>query len=205
MIRNAVLSSVALLAMTACNAPEAAKTPETKAPDVTAPAEGSAHAASSAVLTPFGYGSLKIGMTQAEVDAAFGPPPANAAEAAPTECRYYHPPRGPEGMLVMMENGVLTRLTATKGSTVKTEDGIGVGDDGEQLKVRYGATATVTPHKYQGAPSAYVTLWPGKPQLQGAYVTDPTARGLVYEIGQDGKVAFIHAGGPSIQNVEGCS
>ncbi len=198
MIRNAVLSSVALLALAACDAPESAKAPDAAAPAVMG------DAASANVLTPLGYGPLKIGMTQAEADAAVGPPPANAAEAEPSECRYYHPPRAPEGLLVMVEKGVLTRLTAIKGSTVKTEDGVGVGADGEQLKARYGA-ATVTPHKYQGAPSAYVTLWPGRPQLQGAYVTDPTARGLVFEIGDDGKVAFIHAGGPSIQNVEGCS
>ncbi|WP_312143956.1 hypothetical protein [Brevundimonas sp.] len=204
MIRSAVLSSVALLALAACNAPESANTPDAKASETVAPAVV-ADAASATVLTPLGYGPLKIGMTQAEVDAAVGLPPANAAEAEPSECRYYHPPRAPAGMLVMVENGILTRLTATKDATVKTEDGVGVGYDGEQLKARYGAAATVTPHKYQGAPSAYVTLWPGKPQLQGAYVTDPTARGLVYEIGQDGKVAFIHAGGPSIQNVEGCS
>ncbi|WEK59166.1 MAG: hypothetical protein P0Y52_06380 [Candidatus Brevundimonas phytovorans] len=204
MIRNTVLCSVALLALAACNAPEAAKTPEATAPEAAAPA-AAADAASATVLTPLGYGPLKIGMTQAEVDAAVGPPSTNAAEANPAECRYYHPARAPEGVLVMLENGVLTRLTAKKGSTIKTEDGVGVGDDGEQLKARYGAAATVTPHKYEGAPSAYVTVWPGKPQLQGAYVTDPTARGLVFEIGQDGKVAFIHAGGPSIQNVEGCS
>lgn len=198
MIRNAVLSSVALLALAACDASESAKAPDAAAPAVMG------DAASANVLTPLGYGPLKIGMTQAEADAAVGPPPAKAAEAEPSECRYYHPPRAPEGLLVMVEKGVLTRLTATRDSTVKTEDGVGVGADGEQLKARYGA-ATVTPHKYQGAPSAYVTLWPGRPQLQGAYVTDPTARGLVFEIGDDGKVAFIHAGGPSIQNVEGCS
>ncbi|MBB4797644.1 hypothetical protein HNP32_001368 [Brevundimonas bullata] len=198
MIRNAVLSSVALLALAACDAPESAKAPDAAAPAVMG------DAASANVLTPLGYGPLKIGMTQAEADAAVGPPPANAAEAEPSECRYYHPPHAPEGLLVMVEKGVLTRLTATRDSTVKTEDGVGVGADGEQLKARYGA-ATVTPHKYQGAPSAYVTLWPGRPQLQGAYVTDPTARGLMFEIGDDGKVAFIHGGGPSIQNVEGCS
>ncbi len=204
MIRNAVLTSVALLTLAACNAPESAKTPEAKAPESTAPTVV-ADVASATVLTPLGYGPLKIGMTQAEVDAAVGAAPANAAEAQPSECRYYHPPRAPEGLLVMVENGVLTRLTATKGSAIKTEDGVGVGYDGEQLKAKYGAAVTVTPHKYQGAPSAYVTFWPGKPDLQGAYVTDPTARGLVYEIGEDGKVVSIHAGGPSIQIVEGCS
>lgn len=204
MIRNVVLSSVALLALAACNAPETAKTPEEKAAESIAPA-ATPDAASSAALTPQGYGPLKIGMTQAEVDAAVGPPPANAAEAEPSECRQYHPPRAPEGLLVMTEKGVLTRLTATKGSTIKTADGVGVGDDGEQLKVRYGASARFGPHKYEAAPAGYLTLWPGAENLLGTYVSDPAARGLVFEIGGDGKVAFIQAGGPSIQYVEGCS
>lgn len=204
MIRYAVLSSIGLLTLAACNAPETAKTPEGKAPEAAAPVVAS-DAASAPVLTPQSYGPLKIGMTQAEVDAAVGPPPANAADAEPSECRQYHPPRAPEGLLVMMEKGVLTRLSAIKGSTVKTEDGVGVGYDAEQLKATYGAAARVTPHKYQDAPAAYVTTWPGTRHLLGSYVTDPAARGLVFEIGQDGKVAFIHAGGPSIQYVEGCS
>lgn len=204
MIRYAVLSSIGLLTLAACNAPETAKTPEGKTPEAAAPVVAS-DAASAPALTPQGYGPLKIGMSQAKVDAAVGPPPANAAEAEPSECRQYHPPRAPEGLLVMMEKGVLTRLSAIKGSTVKTEDGVGVGYDAEQLKATYGATARVTPHKYQDAPAADVTTWPGKGHLLGSYVTDPAARGLVFEIGQDGKVAFIHAGGPSIQYVEGCS
>ena len=201
MIRNAVLSSVALLALAACNAPEAAKAPEEKVPESTAPGG----VADAGVLTPQGFGPLKVGMTQAQVDAAFGPPSANAVAAEPAECRQYHPPRAPEGLMVMIENGVLTRLTVTKGSTVKTQDGVGVGADGEQLKTRYGAAASVTPHKYQEAPAVYVTTWPGADHLLNTYVSDPAARGLVFEVGQDGKVAAIHAGGPSIQYVEGCS
>lgn len=204
MIRNAVLSSVALLAMAACNAPEAAKTPEANAPESVASAVAP-DAASSPVLTPQGYGPLRIGMTQAEVDAAVGPPPANAAEAEPSECRQYHPPRAPEGLMVMTEKGVLTRLTAIGGSSVKTADGVGVGYDGEQLKTKYGATARFSPHKYVAAPAGYLTAWTGGDHLSDAYVSDPAARGLVFEIGRDGKVAFIHAGGPSIQYVEGCS
>jgi len=201
MIRNAVLCSVALLALAACNAPETARTPEAEAP-ASAPVVPTAAAD---VLTPQGYGPLRIGMTQAEVDAAVGSPPANAADAEPAECRQYQPPRGPKGVLVMLEKGVLTRLTAIKGSDVKTENGIGVGSDGEQVKTLYGAAAEVTPHKYQDAPAAYVTVWPGRRNLLNTHVMDAAARGLRFEIGQDGKVAFIHAGGPSIQYVEGCS
>ena len=204
MIRNAVLSSVALLALAACSAAETAKTSEEKAPESVASAVAP-DATSSPVLTPQGYGPLKIGMTQAEVDAAVGPPPVNAAEAEPSECRQYHPPRAPEGLLVMTEKGVLTRLTAIKGSSVKTTDGAGVGDDGEALKARYGASARFSPHKYVEAPAGYLTTWPGAGHLLGTYVADTSARGLVFEIGQDGKVAFIHAGGPSIQYVGGCS
>ena len=144
-------------------------------------------------------------LRQLPLDAAVGPPPVNAAEAEPSECRQYHPPRAPEGLLVMTEKGVLTRLTAIKGSSVKTTDGAGVGDDGEALKARYGASARFSPHKYEAAPAGYLTTWPGADALLGTYVADPAARGLVFEIGGDGKVAFIHAGGPSIQYVEGCS
>ena len=201
MIRNAALGSVALLALAACNAPDAPKTPEAKQPEAVA----STTPAAADVLTPQGYGPLKIGMTQAQVDAAVGPPPAKVAEAEPSECRQYQAPRAPQGLLVMMEKGVLTRLTAVRDSTIKTADGVGLGSDGEQLKTRYGASASVTPHKYQEAPAAYVTLWPGADHLLNTYVSDPAARGLVFEIGQDGKVAAIRAGGPSIQLVEGCS
>lgn len=204
MIRNAVFSSVALLALAACNAPESASTPEAKGAESTTSAL-SADAASAPALTPQGYGSLKIGMSQAEVDAAVGAPPASAAVAEPSECRQYHPPRAPKGLLVMTEKGVLTRLTAIKGSAVMTEDGVGVGYDGEQLKTNYGAAARFSPHKYLGAPAGYLTTWPGAGHLLGTYVADPAARGLVFEIGQDGKVVAIHAGGPSIQYVEGCS
>jgi hypothetical protein len=36
-------------------------------------------------------------------------------------------------------------------------------------------------------------------------VQDASARGIVYEIDGTGKVGAIHAGGPSIQYVEGCA
>ena len=38
----------------------------------------------------------------------------------------------------------------------------------------------------------------------GGEAAPPDSRGIRYEVGDNGKVAFIHAGGPSIQYVEGC-
>ena len=37
------------------------------------------------------------------------------------------------------------------------------------------------------------------------YQTDPASRGIVYEIGTEGTVQAVRAGGLSIQYVEGCA
>jgi hypothetical protein len=58
------------------------------------------------------------------------------------------------------------------------------------------------PHKYQDKPAEYITAWAGGPRSE-PYVEDEAARGIVYEIDGTGKVGAVHAGGPSIQLVEG--
>ena len=63
--------------------------------------------------------------------------------------------------------------------------------------------AIAQPAKYDPAPAEDLFVWANGGST--AYVTDPNARGVRYEIGADGKVKAVHAGGPSIQLVEGCS
>jgi hypothetical protein len=53
-------------------------------------------------------------------------------------------------------------------------------------------------------PAAYLIAWNGGPRSE-SYVEDQAARGISYEVGSDGRVQAIHAGGPSIQYVEGCA
>ena len=101
-------------------------------------------------------------------------------------------------MLVMIEQGRLTRLTLTEPSTLTTDRGFKVGDPAAVVKKAYGSEAQVTPHKYSGAPAEYITVWTVRPP-------EPDPRGIVYEIGMQGNVERIHIGGPSIQYVEGCS
>ena len=62
-----------------------------------------------------------------------------------------------------------------------------------------GIAAEVMAHKYQEAPAEYITVW------STADHQSPAARGLKYEIGMDGRVQTIAAGGPSITYVEGCA
>ncbi len=103
----------------------------------------------------------------------------------------------------MLEADKLTRITIGELSTVKTDRGLGLGDTPDAVKTAYGADAKATPHKYQEAPAEYITWWTA-PRAE-PYVQDADARGFVYEIDGAGKVGAIHAGGPSIQYVEGCA
>lgn len=204
MIRLATTAAAAsLLLLAGCNAPEPA---ETSAPE--APAAPAAPAVDPNALTAGGFGPLRIGMTTAEVEAALGPDsdPAAVGSAQPEVCDQWRPERAPEGLMVMIQDGVLTRISVAAPSTLKTDRGFGVGDSAGAIKAAYGAQAVSEPHKYSPAPAEDIFIWTsGGPSTPNVYVQDPAARGVRYEIGGDGRVGIIHIGGPAIQMVEGCS
>jgi hypothetical protein len=154
---------------------------------------------SAAVIGPDGWGLLRIGMTRAEVVAAAGEDanPNAVGGPNPSECDEFRPARTPRGLLVMLEDGILTRISLSEGTGIRTASGIGVGDSAAAVLAAHGAKAVTTPHKYQEAPARYVAVWRTAPPA-------PDARGIVYEIGRDDRVVRVHAGGPSIQYVEGC-
>lgn len=193
-------------ALAACGgeppAPAATATP-TPAPaaEVAPPPVADANA-----LTSTGWGPLKIGMTLDEVTAAAGPDsdPDSVGGADPASCDQFRPANAPEGILVMIEQGKLTRISLVEMSDIKTDKGLGIGDTADAVKAAYGAGITVTPHKYAPAPAEDIIVWDGGPRSE-PYVEDAAARGVRYEIDATGKVGAIHAGGPSIQLVEGCS
>jgi hypothetical protein len=161
--------------------------------------------ASAPALTAEGWGPLRVGMTLADATRALGPDadPEAVGGPEPAVCDQFRPARAPEGLLVMVEEGRVSRISLIEGSAVKTERGLGIGAAASDVRAAYGAALVAEPHKYAEAPAEYLTIWDGgaKPP---AYVEDPAARGLRYVIETGGKVATIHAGGPSIQYVEGC-
>lgn len=204
MIRFALLSSVAVLALAACNAPPPENPAEPAEPGApagpTSPTEPGAPVSAADKLTAQGYGPLRIGMTLAEVEAALGPDadPEAVGGPDPASCDQFRPSRAPEGLLVMVENGVLTSVRVSRNTAVETDRALNVGDPASEVKRVYGGAAVAEPHKYQEAPAEYVTVWSTADHQSAA------ARGLRYEIGQDGRVQSIAGGGPSIQYVEGC-
>lgn len=193
MIRLTSLCAVAALALAACSpAPEPADGAE-PAPNAAEPREATVNAQ--------GWGPIRIGMTTAELELAVGPM-ADTGDFG--ECVEGRPANAPEGMLVMTEQGVVTRISLIRDSDLKTDRGFGIGDTAEAVKAAYGEEAGGGPHKYEPAPAEYIEVWSrSTPGVQ--YQTDPESRGIVYEIGGDGLVRAIRAGGPSIQYVEGCA
>jgi len=141
-------------------------------------------------------------MSLAEVTAALGADadPEAIGGPDPESCDQFRPARAPEGVLVMMEEGRLTRVSLINKSAVKTDRGIALGSSAAEVKAAYHGAAASSPHKYRDAPAAYLTYWSRKTGDK----TSPTDRGIVFEVDKRGVVDLIHAGGPSIQHVEGC-
>lgn len=206
MIRTLTATAAVALLLAACSQPEA--TPPASAPETPAPTAPAIPAPDANALTAGGYGPLRIGMTRAEVVAAVGDKfnPSLVGGAEPEVCDQWRPAQSPEGVTVMLENGVLTRISVASPATLKTDRGFGVGDTAAAIKAAYGPLAVSTPHKYSPAPAEDIFVWTtGGPATAGEYVQDAAARGIRYEIDSEGRVSIIHIGGPSIQLVEGCS
>ena len=158
-------------------------------------------------LLPTGWGPLRIGMSKAAVTQALGPDsnPNDVNGPEPESCEIYRPENAPQGMMVMFVDGRLARITLADGSDVKTTTGIGVGSPVSAILKAYGTRAQASPHQYESAPAEYRTVWSTGGNGGQSYVQNPAARGIRFEINGEGRVQFIHAGGPAIQYVEGCA
>lgn len=202
---NRLVASVAVLSLAACGAPpaepEAPARPPEPASAPAAPTEPGTPVSAADKLTAQGYGPLRIGMTVAEIEAALGADadPDAVGGPEPERCDMFRPARAPEGLLVMVIDGVLGSVWVSRNAAVETDRALNVGDTAAEVKRVYGAAAEVMPHKYAEAPSEYITVWSTTDHQSTA------ARGIKYEIGPDGRVQSIAGGGPSIQYVEGCA
>lgn len=154
-------------------------------------------AAPAARLTPDGYGPLRIGMTKAQVTRLMGPDaqPRAVGGPDPAVCDEYRPRRAPDGMVVMLEKGRLSRISLHRGA-VATDRGIRIGDAVARVRSAYrGQRLADGPHTYVDPPARYLT-W--------TRAGHGATRGIRYEIDDRRRVSAIHADGAAIRYVEGC-
>lgn len=166
---------------------------DTSAPAARSPQPDQTH------LTPDGWGPLQIGMSRAEVVSAVGEDenPDAAGGPDPERCDEFHPGKAPAGILVMIEDGVLTRVSVSRNPEIATPEGFSVGDSASRVIEAYGSRAEVDRHQYWPDPAKYITVWRDAP-------SEPDRRGIRYEIDSAGIIVHIRAGARSIEFVEGC-
>jgi hypothetical protein len=153
------------------------------------PAPASSSARAKPALTAQGYDTIRIGAKPADAIGYALAPVGGTPEDA---CRIFRSPRVP-GLAVMVEQGVVTRLTAHGDAKVRTERGIGVGSTEAEVRAAYRPLGE-SPHKYDAAPAKNL-VW-GEEGVPEA---------LRFEIGADGRVVQLHAGAsPALMYVEGC-
>ena len=140
------------------------------------------------VVTDTGVGPVRIGMTAAELATALrmdAPVPASGCEyVRPADT----PARGPDGVLVMVVDGVSRRVDVIAPG-VGSSAGIAVGKSEAEVRAAY-PQARSEPHKY----------------TNGRYLVVDTAPGLRLIFETDGSVVTRYRAGavPQVDWVEGC-
>lgn len=145
---------------------------------------------SSWKISAQGLGPLHAGMSLAEVRALV--PKLNAPPDADTsECAYARSSSLPEGALLMFTRGSLARVDVLSGS-VKSEMGARIGDTENQIKLLYGSSVNVTPHKY----------------TDGHYMTVPSSTNsstrIIFETDGSKVIRFRSGRTPEAEFAEGC-
>lgn len=145
------------------------------------------------ILTPEGLGPVRIGMTQKQVVGALGGTLEGEAIESDDIC-VEKESSALDGVAFMFEDGKLTRISLAQGTDITTPRGIGPGASAADVRRAYGKRLASEPNTYIEAPAEYLTFW-----------VEPDRKGVRFEVDEKRKVYVIHAGGPSIEYVEGCA
>jgi hypothetical protein len=181
MPRPAALAWLALVLLGCESATPSAETPVSTAPRT---------------ISAAGYGPLEIGMSIGSAMTALGDvelePIVRFDEPAP--CALYHLPTGGEGdgLIVMVLNGRISRISDYDLVDAETPEGVKLGDASEAIRAAYPG-ADEEPAKYDAAPAHDLIVWAA-----------PDESGMRFEINAEGAAHALHAGDSTILLAEGC-
>jgi uncharacterized membrane protein len=137
---------------------------------------------------PRGVGPVRVGMSDAELRALLGLPPAPAAAAG--ECVYVRAVRTHPAVMFMTIDGLVVRVDVVAPG-IQTTEGLEVGSTESAVRAAFGTRITASPHKY--TTGQYLTA-----------VADGPYR-IVFETDGE-RVARYRVGRvPEVEWVEGCS
>jgi hypothetical protein len=144
------------------------------------------------VITSQGAGPLKVGMTLQQAEAVLKTKfKLDTSDPDAIACSEFDVP-GSDHLWVMFENRRLTRVSIGKRSHIRTARNIGIGSTEAEVAKAY-QPLVIDPRDYTGLPAKDMTWW-----------SVPNHRGIVFKTNDQGRVDMIHAGGPSIEYMEGC-
>ena len=187
----------AMVALGACSQPEhtSAAPPTSQpeyeaatAPTATTPAvqTEAPRTTPSTVLSLDGLGDLRIGQP---LPPGWNAPGGETSDVCRTATSSQYP-----GVVALITDGLVRRITLGQTSTVKLTEGVGVGSSEGDVQAWF-AGFREEPHKYEPAPAKYLTA----PNAANA------SSALRFEVGADGRVERVHVGiMPMLGYVEGC-
>lgn len=162
------------------------------------------HASNVERLTPNGFGTLRIGMTLANLQQSGSMilirSTQHLAPDTSNDCQSFTIKDQPPALSVMVIDGVMARISLYKDETqntaptLQTETGLSLGDPEEWVHARYPNHLESEPHEYLGGSARYLTWWDKRNQ-----------RGIRYETGMNERITAIHAGGEAIFLLEACN
>ena len=144
-------------------------------------------------LTAQGWGRLRIGMRERDAVRLFHLRVPKSDGVDSFECRQDELPNQ-EGLFVMAERGVVTRITIEAPSQLITDRGLGIGASEGDVKRAYGQRLKIQTAPYLEEPAHELDFWSAGGK-----------RGVRYDTNAAGAVEAIYVGSRSIAYIEGCS
>ncbi|NER39252.1 MAG: hypothetical protein F6J93_35760 [Oscillatoria sp. SIO1A7] len=143
-----------------------------------------------------GIGPIGVGMTLKEASAAAGLDLVDGGTTDSSECFYYEPESGPDGLAFMVINNRIARVDIDN-PRITTISGAKIGDASDRIEGLYAGLIETSDRK-DDSEGKYLTLVPKLPQNQNYR--------LIFETDASDKVTSFRAGKlPEIEYVEGCS
>ena len=99
-----------------------------------------------------------------------------------------------EGMAVMAQRGIITRITIAAPSQLRTDRDLGIDSTESDVKRAYRKGLKIETTPYEEEPAHAMTFW-----------SAPGKRGIRYDTNVAGSVEAIYVGTSAIELIEGCS